>query len=132
DRQPQLLGDRLGQRRARVLTDLDLAGVDRDLAVFADVQPGADVLRPLPAEAALPAAAGLLRVECVGGDETDDEAAAHAAEEVAAVEVEVVLRLLEELVPFRLDLIGRDGLPVHRSPPFITSAALRTACIMRW
>ena len=51
----QLLGDDLGQRRADVLADLDLAGVDGDRAVLGDVQPGADLAGRRPLAAAPPA-----------------------------------------------------------------------------
>ena len=44
-RHVQFFGRGLGQRGARVLPHLHLAGVDRDRAVFADVQPGVDLLR---------------------------------------------------------------------------------------
>ena len=57
----KLFGDDLRERRADVLADLGLAGVDGDLAVFADVQPGGDVPgNGLAAAAAAAAAAGLL------------------------------------------------------------------------
>ena len=51
DRGVQFLGDDLRERGADVLADLDLAGVDGDRAVLADVQPGADLLRPALAAA---------------------------------------------------------------------------------
>ena len=44
----QFLGDDLRERRADVLADLDLAGVDGDRAVLADVEPGADLRGTLP------------------------------------------------------------------------------------
>ena len=89
----QLLGDGLGQRGPDVLADLGLAGVDRDLAVLADVQPGADVLRARTAAAAAAPtpAARLLRLGVVGvpiQQVEDEDAAAHRLEEVAAIELE--------------------------------------------
>ena len=43
ERQPQLVGDRLSERRADVLADLGLAGVCRDASLLVDVQPGREV-----------------------------------------------------------------------------------------
>ena len=108
DRRVQLLGDGLGQRGADVLADLGLAGEDRDLAVLADVQPGADVLgRGAAAEPPPPTAAGLLR-RGFGGvpvqQVEDEDAAAQRLQEVAAVELEPVGRALAQLVALGLDL----------------------------
>ena len=104
----ELLGDGLGQRGPDVLADLGLAGVDRDPAVLADVQPGADVLgRGTAAEAAAPPAAGLLRLRFGGipiQQVEDEESAAHRLEEVAAIELEPVGRALAQLVALELDL----------------------------
>ena len=47
DRRAQLLGDVLGERRADVLAELDLAGVDGDLPLLVDVEPGADLIGAL-------------------------------------------------------------------------------------
>ena len=46
DRRVQFFRDNLGERRADVLADLDLAAVDGDNVILADVQPGAEVGRP--------------------------------------------------------------------------------------
>ena len=75
DGDAQLLGHRLRERRADVLADLDLAGVDGDRAVLADVQPGADLLRASRRRRRR-AAAGLLGARPVGRASSDDEAAA--------------------------------------------------------
>ena len=49
DRRVQFFRHDLRKRGADVLADLHLAGIDRDQAVLADVQPGADFLRRGPA-----------------------------------------------------------------------------------
>ena len=96
------------KRRADVLADFGLAGVDGDLAVLADVQPGADVLRHgLAAASAAPAAAaGRL---CFGVVEQveDQDAAAQRLQEVAPVELELISRLLAQLVALGLELESR-------------------------
>jgi hypothetical protein len=97
--EPQFLRHHLGQRRADVLADLGLAGVDGDLAGLVDVQPGPQFLRPRPA--------GPLLGQALPRNQADDNAAAQQLEEVAPVQLELVGRLLEQLVALRLDVRGQ-------------------------
>ena len=116
---PQLLGHRLGERGADVLAELDLARVDRDDPVGADVEPGGErSRRPAPAFVPPP---GLLGRRLRG--QQHHQAAAHELDELAAVEREAVGRPGEQLVPLRLD-------PAHREA-FGAAAARRTARTIR-
>ena len=93
----------LGQRGADVLADLDLAGVDGDLAVLVDVQPGGEVSGEVLGPAR---AAGLLGEEGrAGRGQSDRDAAADELQEPPAVEIEpmeardLVLRQLPIVAP---------------------------------
>ena len=120
----QFLGDDLRERRADVLADLDLAGVDGDRAVFADVQPGADLLRP----ALTAAAARLLSAEPVRDQQCDDQAAAGDAEEIAAGDFPIGVDAIRTVpVRSRSRRRGRRSL----APPFIARAAFSIAATIR-
>ncbi len=141
----QLLGDDLAQRRPNVLAHLRLSRVDRDLAILADVQPGAEVVRRgLAAEtsAATTPSAGRLRLRdiSISIDQAEDEnASAHRFQEAATIQVEAVCRTFKELVALGFDWdvevvteFGSDaGSLVHRLTSFTASAAMRTAAMIR-
>ncbi len=121
----QLLGHRLGERRAGVLSELDLAGEDGDAPVLGDVEPGPDLGRErLPA-----APAGFLTERGVGDEEHDE--AAQALEEVAPLDVETVGRSHRQLGPVRLETRLEQGRLLHGAFPPVRAAARRTACTMR-
>ena len=113
-RHAQLLGHHLRQRRAQVLADLHLAGVGRDLAVRADVQPGADLRRHVAAKTA-PAAPPRLLSGSLFHEAEHDQAAACDFEEVAPVEIEGVRPAGEEFVALRFEM--RKGRITHGLPP---------------
>ena len=95
----QLLGDNLSQRRADILTHLDLAGENGYSTVGADVQPRADVARCLPA-APPSAATGFLQSGGVFEDQGDRQTSAEYAEEVTAIESEAIGGTLVLLIAF--------------------------------
>ncbi len=105
----ELLGDGLCEGGPDVLPDLGFAGVHRDPAVLADVQPGTDVLGcGTAAEAAAPPPARLLRLRFGGvpvQQVEDEESAAHRLEEVAAIDLEPVGGSLSQLIALELDLV---------------------------
>ena len=144
DGRVQLLGDGLAQGCPDVLSDFRLARIDGDLAVLADVQPGADIpgcrLAAPAAAPALPTAAGRLCLGLIGvpiQQGEDEDAPAHRLQEAATIQVEMVRRTFEELVALGLDReirikLGRDaGSVVHRLASFTVCAALRRAAMIR-
>src|SRR5262249_23318809 len=97
------------ERCARVLPDLNLAGVYGDGAIPRDVQPCSDLLRHVSATPTATAAAarflGLCRSRKNGNH---DDPAAESLEESAPVQgftklCELVVRLFAQLVAFDLD-----------------------------
>ena len=121
ERHPQLVGNRLRQRRADVLADLGLAGIAGDVPLLVDVHPCGDVVR----RGLLSAAPRFLRRRSRHRRD-HEQPTAHGgedAQELAALELEPVWRRFGQLVAFDFDL-EIDG-AIHRRA---TSAfALRRA-----
>src|SRR5262249_49100824 len=109
-----------------------LAGVSRDRAVLADVQPGSDLLRPAAPASALPppAPGGRLGGEPVAEQQGDDDAAADDAEELAPVPL-VEGGTLVQLVALRVVEEVGEELLVHWAPPFSALAACSMAATIR-
>src|SRR5262249_13305002 len=104
--EPQFLGDDLCKRRASALAYLYLAGERGYDAIFADVQPRADILRQrLTTLAAPPAAARFLSGRMAPYQKQDDESASHHLEEVSPFQVEVIPRRLSQLISLEFDLV---------------------------
>ena len=101
---------------ADVLTDFNFPGIDRDVAVFTDVQPGADLARRRAAAAAAPPAALELLCGRLLEEQEHQHAAAEEFDKVAAVEIELPAGRLEQLVALRLDLIRQAPGFIHGSP----------------
>src|SRR5262249_9230135 len=136
----ELLGHGLGQGRADVLPDFRLARVDRDPAVLADMQPGADVLgqgRSSTAAAPAPAPGWLRRGGPLFQQGQDEDPSSPRLQETATIQVEPIGQPLAKLVPLGLDL-DPDLVPrceaswlVHRRASFTACAALRMAAMIR-
>src|SRR6202171_6542432 len=107
-RNMQLIGDGLRQRSANVLAHLDLAGENRDAAIFVDVNPGADIVRYSFISSA---ASGFSRrsLPLLGQRATEwndeDDSSAEGLDKVAAIEMKTVVRCLEEFVTLSLNRI---------------------------
>jgi hypothetical protein len=97
-RHAQLLRDHLGQGRADVLADLDLAGEGRHRAVLADVQPGPDLLGQRPPWGTLPPLRGRLLGGGLTQQQGHDDAAAGEPEEAPPAQLEAGPGILEELI----------------------------------
>src|ERR1043165_1046813 len=103
DRHVKFVGNRLRQRRARVLSDFDFAGEGGDVAVLVNMNPRANVVRySLIAIAAAGFASLLCNRTSHGNDEHN--AKAERLDEIAAIESKVVVRHLEQLITLRFDL----------------------------
>jgi hypothetical protein len=123
----QLFRHGLGQRCANVLAHLRFAGIDGHRAAFADMQPGADILRQALFKMEMPPARFLR--QALGKQQKHGHAAAHKLEEIAPVELKVVERALEKLVPLGLDNRFRN-LPFAHAPDFFMAAAARRIATM--
>ena len=146
----QFFRDRLCQRCADVLPDLDLARVNGHRAFFVHMEPSGDILRHLLAAKSAAASAGfsLLREGGFAYEENSD-ARAKNLHEVAPLQIKAIDRFGAQLVAFRLDddfglntaQNFRRGGEAHRLSPFvavpvglapaISAAARCTAATMR-
>ena len=114
-RHVEFFGYSLGERGANVLADLDFAGIDGDSAVFADVQPGFDFLGKRIAAASSGSPAGFLRHRCIFRHREDHDASSEEAEELAAIEIEMIRSGSGEFVAFGLQGTRRGSLPVNKN-----------------
>ncbi len=112
------------------MADLGFAGKSRNNAVFADVQPRADVLGQVFRMETAMAGSCFLRGERIFRDYEDRNACAKNLEEVAACKFELVERRSGELEALRLQNKLFRG-AAHRPCSCINFAAWRTASIMR-
>ena len=99
----QFVGHQLRERGARVLAELNFAGKYRDGIVFADVQPGVDLLRNCRSRRA--PSRLLLRQRFSAGRHEDGDAASHEFEKIAALEAEAVAGRFGKLVALGLKLV---------------------------
>ena len=108
ERRAQLVGDDLRKRRARVLTNLDFAGVSGDPSICADVDPRCEIAR---SRSILAGPARFLRLR-IRHRRHDEQAASHRredAQEVAPIDLgqlEEISPRLRQFVPFEL-VVGR-------------------------
>ncbi len=112
-RHAQLLRDRLRQRRADVLTDLDLTREDRDGAVLRDVQPRGDRVGGLLRRLVLPLPGPGQASPC---DDQHDDPRAHRFHEAAPCQLEPVSRRFRQLEAIGLDR-HHVAFLIHGSPP---------------
>ena len=107
----QLFRDDLRERRADVLADFGLSRVNTDLAVFSDVKPRRNISRRRRPASAASAAARLLKSMCRAQEMNDQDTPAQRLQESAAIQLEWVTAILEQLVAlcleFGLKLEGR-------------------------
>ena len=129
ERHPQLVGNRLRQRRADVLADLGLAGKAGDVPLLVDVHPCGDVVR----RGLLSAAPRFLRRR-FRQRRDHEQPTAHGredAQELAALELEPVWRRFGQLVAFDFDL-GIGGTIHRRASAFaLRATADRSAFALR-
>src|SRR5687768_2031105 len=97
----QLFGDYLGQRGANVLAQLHLARIDRNLTLFVEVDPGADVVRHALVHATASGFTLLLLREQIRHRHQQRDAAREHFQKLASIEREVVTGIREQFVAFQ-------------------------------
>src|SRR5579875_281159 len=126
----QFLSDHLRQRRANILTNLDLAGVNGHGAVFADVQPGTEFFRTGRTESSTAPSSRLLRKR-LAQHAGHDQSTADNTEKGPPIQFRRAKRVLQKLVTLRFEPEIVENLLTHLRPPFIIWAASWMAATMR-
>src|SRR5262249_14209927 len=129
-RHTQLLGHDLRKRSANILSDLHLPGVSSHRTIFADMKPGADILRWWCSTAALPS---LRRPLCqcdILEKNGNDNPAAEDLRELTPAEIPERRSLVEFIaLGLREEVIERPF--AHLPPPFVVLAACSMADMIR-
>src|SRR5439155_13714598 len=123
--------DDLTQRGANILADLDLAGVARDLALLADVNPSADFLGRGAAKTPAAPLAGRLHRNDLTRHKAHQDSPAQSLKEFPAIPFQAKMGIVIKLVALRLERHFQKILVTHRAPPFIVAAAFWTAKTIR-
>src|SRR5438552_17487212 len=127
----QLFCHHLAQRCANILADFDFACIDRNLAGFVDVNPGAYLLRHIPAKAPTSPTTGRLHRHDLMRYKAHQNTTSESLQKLPAVPFQPEIRVIVKLIALELKRHIGEKLIVHRAPPFIVAAAFWTAETIR-